>query len=172
MNFEELFDERATEPEPATSRGEPPGEGPFHLQVHWPHREKAVITVVGPLDLGTTSRFTEILHARLRATTPTLVLDLSGVTFLSSAAIETLLNADRHARITGQHLTLITDTHAVDRPLQALDLTGRFTYGDQHMSDPAPAAAPTRPGTPHHLPAPRPPETAPPEVSSQTLPTG
>ncbi|GAB3292368.1 STAS domain-containing protein [Parasphingorhabdus pacifica] len=170
MNFEELFDDSTTEPAPATSRGTPPGEGPFRLRVHRPHREKAVITVAGPLDLATTARFTEILHARLRATTRALVLDLSGVTFLGAAAIEELLHADRHARTTGQHLTLITDTHAVDRPLQALDLTTRFTYADQPVSERAQTAAPARPRTPHPPPATL--ETVPAEVSSRTAPTG
>ncbi len=108
MNFEELFDSNTTEPASAASRAAPPGEGAFRLQVNRPHPGKVAITVAGPLDLASTPRFVEVLRAHLSATTPTCILDLSGVTFLGTTAIEALLHANHHARTADKHLTLIT----------------------------------------------------------------
>lgn len=138
MNFEDLFHDTTAA---AASPGFPPGDGPCRMRARRPDREKVVLAVTGPLDLASIDRFTELLHERLRATTPTLVLDLSGVTFLGGAAIEALLHAEHHARTTNRELVLVTGTHAVDRALQALELTNRFTYGDQPAFDTEEAAA-------------------------------
>ncbi|WP_182543287.1 hypothetical protein [Halosaccharopolyspora lacisalsi] len=79
------------------------------------------------------------------------------MTFLGGVATEALLHAEHHTRTTGHHLTPITGTHAIDRALQALDLTCRFTYGDQSTFDPEKTAttAHTRARHPHPRAVPR-----------------
>lgn len=159
MNYEELFDGPATGALPASHCEPLVSEGQLRLSVTRPRRETSVIKVAGPLDLASTPRFAEILRPRLRGTTPALVLDLSEVSFLGGTAIETLLHAALRARTTGQHLTLVTDNHTVDRALQALDVTCQFTYGDPPRFDPARSTqSPAQP-----VPAPRDPTAAPAE---------
>lgn len=128
MSYGELFGETEQLRPTGRERGGPPGEGRFRLRVHWPNRQLAVLEVAGPVDVATMPRFEDMLRVRLASCVSRVVVDLSGVTFLSAGAISVLLRARSQADATGKHLSLITDSHAVDRPLQALDLTPQFAY--------------------------------------------
>lgn len=163
MNFEELFDHSAPSTGPPRSGSAAREARAFRISTTRPRRETTVITVVGPLDLLSTPRFAEFLRARLHDTASELVLDLSRVSFLGVAAIEVLLNTESHARSTGLHLILATDTHVVDRALQALDLTSRFSYCDR------PELASSQA---HSVPQRRAPQEAPAQGTTPSAPAG
>lgn len=86
-----------------------------------------VVQASGSLD-GDGERFlTEPMRQRLAGTAGTVILDLSGVSFVNSAGVRVLLEAAYRAEIKGKHLVLIS-CPAVDRLLWLLGLAGRFTY--------------------------------------------
>src|SRR5437764_8254518 len=84
----------------------------------------AVIRVIGEIDMATLPRFSEVLHERLRGTLCGVVLDLSGVTFLSCAGGSVIAQARQKARARKIGFTLISgDSAAVHAALSACGLT-------------------------------------------------
>lgn len=84
------------------------------------------LTLVGELDTHTATR----LGARLDAVgdgTP-LVLDVSGVTFISSAGLSVILNAQRRLEGSGGSLTLQSPTAAVRRLVELSGLSGKLGF--------------------------------------------
>ncbi len=106
-------------------------ETSFRMSVERPREGVIVLSVSGPLDMVTIPRFAELLNTRLQSTAHVVVLDLTGVSFLSSDAIATLAKADLRARGLSKRFSLVTGVRAVDRPLEALGLSNRFTYGSR-----------------------------------------
>lgn len=116
-------------------------KGAFDVRAQRPAPNITVITVSGPLDMATLPHFEEIVRMRMRSTCPSLVLDLTRVDFLSAGAVEVLLHAQNSARMQEKQLTLVTGTHAVDRPLRALGLTERFSYTDSPVISSGPSSS-------------------------------
>lgn len=81
----------------------------------------AVVAVTGALDLSAAPAVGDALDAELDREPARLVVDLTGVTILSSPGIAVLLRANRRSGST--RLCLIVDTEHVHRPL---DLLGIF----------------------------------------------
>ncbi|SDR12522.1 STAS domain-containing protein [Actinopolyspora saharensis] len=109
----------------------------FRLSTERPRRGVIVISVFGDLDMVTVPRFTEIVQQRVDSSAPVIVLDLTGVTFLGVEAIKMLAQLDLRAHLSGKRLSLVTGVRAVDRPLEALGLAARFTYGSRPVFEPA-----------------------------------
>ncbi|WP_063747043.1 STAS domain-containing protein [Saccharothrix sp. NRRL B-16314] len=87
----------------------------------------AVVGVVGELDMATVPVVEEFVQRRLGDEVGTLVLDLSGVTFLGSTGINLLISLDAACAESGAKLRLVANTQAVLRPLEVTDMTRHFT---------------------------------------------
>lgn len=87
-----------------------------------------VVRVLGELDIVTDPLLRIAVHAQLGRTRPCrVVLDLAGVTLLSSAALTLLLGIHHDARTRDQHLVLTGTGHrAVHRPLRVTGLLALF----------------------------------------------
>ena len=89
----------------------------------------SVLAVAGEVDSLTAPDLRDALGAALAAPDcRRLVLDLSGVTFLSSAGMSVLLNAREDTRSRSVELRLIglADNRAVRRPLEVTGMLGLF----------------------------------------------
>jgi len=84
----------------------------------------AVVAVSGEVDVATCPGLDATVAA---LTTPEIVLDLSGVTFMASSGLASLLRADRRARELGGRLLLRAPSRAVVDVLQMTHLDDRFT---------------------------------------------
>lgn len=102
----------------------PREDGPtLSLAVTYPERSTAILKVAGDVDICTTPRLQELLHCRLRSQLRALVLDLSGVSFLSIGAAQMLAHATAHAEHNQTELHIITvGSRSVRRALQASGL--------------------------------------------------
>jgi anti-anti-sigma factor len=87
-----------------------------------------VVRVLGELDFVTVPLLRSALDAQRRRTRPCrVVLDLAGVTLLSSAALTLLLELHHDTRACDQHLVLAGAGHrAVHRPLRVTGLLALF----------------------------------------------
>ncbi|UOZ04917.1 STAS domain-containing protein [Amycolatopsis sp. WQ 127309] len=90
-----------------------------------PRPGAAVVTVRGDIDLVTAPRLADELNALCRTPLYLVLVDLSGVGFLSACGITVLLTLERHCREASIELTLVSSP-AVRRVLERLDLTELF----------------------------------------------
>ena len=107
-----------------------------------------VVRVAGDLDIATVPPLRLALNRHLAWSRPRrLVVDLSGVTLLSSAALTLLLELDDPPTTPDRHLVLVgTDRRAVHRPLRVTGLLAQFdTRPDLESAT----------GRPAHIPQPR-----------------
>ncbi|WP_181188271.1 STAS domain-containing protein [Actinopolyspora mortivallis] len=127
------------------------GNVPFRLSTERPRSGVIVVSVFGDLDMVTVPRFTEVVQQRVDSSAPVIVLDLTGVTFLGVEAIKMLAQLDLRAHLSGKRLSLVTGVRTVDRPLEALGMAARFTYGSRPVFEPYTGSTevvpPRRPGT-------------------------
>ena len=101
----------------------------LRLSVERPERGVVVVHMYGEIDLASVPRLGELIRQRLTAAAlRTVVLDLSGVEFLSSSGLELLLNAQRRAEYRGVELYLIPGARCVQRLLDLTGMTDRFRW--------------------------------------------
>lgn len=82
-----------------------------------------VLAVSGEIDLLTSDEFNRHVTSALNsATTKRLVLDLSGVQFLGSAALSVLSSAANDARANGIDVRLVAADRTILRPLEIAGL--------------------------------------------------
>ncbi|MER7112552.1 STAS domain-containing protein [Streptomyces sp. NPDC000229] len=86
-----------------------------------------VLTVSGELDIVTGEELRSRLHAALPRS-PTVLVDLSGVTFLDCSGLSVLLWARRQAATNGTRLLLHAASPAVEKILRATGLERAFTF--------------------------------------------
>jgi anti-anti-sigma factor len=84
------------------------------------HGPFTVITLAGELDLSTAPRLQQEL-IRTRTTSPRLVLDMAGLTFMDTTGLRVIVKAHAHAQESGGTVTLAGVSGA---PLQVLQITG------------------------------------------------
>ncbi len=116
--------------EPAVAITERPtrqSEQPLRLRVLRPTRGLVVLQAHGTLDASGEPRFAELLRQHVARTSATVVLDLSGVTFLDTAGAVAMLEAAARARMDDIRLRVISSP-AVDRLLRLIEVPDRFTY--------------------------------------------
>ena len=127
---------------------------PLDTAVSRPQAGTVLLEVDGEIDTLTAPRLQAALDAAQDAAhsgvpdgdgggRATVVVDLSGVTFLASSGLAALITGARRAAGTGARLHLVTATRAVTRPLQ---VTGADALFETHP-DLASALAATAPGT-------------------------
>lgn len=99
------------------------------VQVQRPGHGVVVLHAEGELDSASEVRLAEPLRHRLTCTAGTVVLDLSGVTFLDTTGAVTLLEGAARAQSHDKQLLMISSP-AVDRVLRLIDVNNRFTYAN------------------------------------------
>ncbi len=104
------------------------------------HADYSVVTLRGEFDVASRDRLSEELHKATNSCSGgTLAIDLSGVEFMDCTVLGALVQAHRHATMSGLHLVLVSPPSAVRR---LLDIT--------HID----RTVPTRPHLPAALTAP------------------
>ena len=96
-------------------------------------REGAVHTIrlFGELDLGTTGRVEAELQ-RVEATDAwMIVVDLSGLTFISSTGVQLLIDGEVRSRADSQRLTLLRGSPAVQRVLEICGVDTALPFATQ-----------------------------------------
>lgn len=102
----------------------------LRLAVEWPAPGVVVVRIGGEIDVATVPRLAELIRQRLTAAAlQTVVLDLSAVSFASSAAVELLLHVQRRAEHRGVGLLVVTGG-VVLRLLVITGLRERFACRD------------------------------------------
>jgi anti-sigma B factor antagonist len=81
----------------------------------------AVVRVGGELDPGSAGELSEAALKAMQEIGPSLVLDLSGVTFMDSTGLKVLLAVHQRAQLAGGRLVLAGATRSVRR---VVDITG------------------------------------------------
>jgi anti-sigma B factor antagonist len=94
-----------------------------------PRAGTAVLDVDGEVDTLTAPRFSSAVDELMSGHEATLVVDLSGVTFLASSGLAVLIQAAHRAEERSARLRLVVATRAVRRPLE---ITGTDQLFDMH----------------------------------------
>jgi anti-sigma B factor antagonist len=81
----------------------------------------AVVSIGGEIDPGTAGELSDAALTAMQEIGPSLVLDLSGVTFMDSTGLKVLLAVHQRARLAGGRLVLAAPTRSV---LRVVDITG------------------------------------------------
>lgn len=89
-----------------------------------------VLTVSGEVDLVTADDFEAHLKSVLSPPNEVVILDLSEVTFFSSAGLSVLLASAESAESSGIRFRLVTTERVVLRPLEITGVSGAFTVFD------------------------------------------
>jgi anti-sigma B factor antagonist len=92
-----------------------------------------VITVEGEIDMGSAPTLSELLNGALEVDRPSVVIDMSGVTFIDSQGVRSLLIAEHRARQAGILLVLRSPSKRVRDLLMLLGVDSMF-YVDPPVS--------------------------------------
>jgi len=76
---------------------------------------RAVLSLAGELDLSQVPVAEQTFRSIERRKPETLVIDLSGLTFIDSSGLRLVLEADQRARLDGRRLVLIQGPETVHR---------------------------------------------------------
>jgi anti-anti-sigma factor len=90
----------------------------------------AVVAVSGEVDLDTAGQLSDYAVAAMHDAGPSIVLDLSGVSFMDSTGLKVLLAVRRRAELAGGRLGLAAPTRPVRRVLHVTGLDQTFLVGD------------------------------------------
>lgn len=91
---------------------------PLALDVEYPSADVAVVHIGGELDILTTPHVARLMESPLAGDAEVIVMDLSGVTFMASAALALLVEIRRRTQDRGMTLRLVTGPRCVERSLQ------------------------------------------------------
>jgi anti-anti-sigma factor len=91
---------------------------------------RCVVRPVGQLDLGSVDAFEEALAAVETSAPPTIVVDLSELSFLDSTGLRALLGADARARSESRRLVLIPGAESVQRVFRLTLVDERLDFED------------------------------------------
>lgn len=115
--------------DPAT--GLPLDTSGLSLSVERPEPGVVVVHMVGEIDLACVPRLTELIRQRLTAAVLRgLVLDLTEVTFCSSAGLELMLHAQTRSEYRGIAMWTVCGQGAVRRLLDLTGVESRFDHRD------------------------------------------
>src|SRR5690348_7681924 len=110
----------------AGRRGRPRrrGNGPdtTYLSGRW----RAVVWASGDVDTNVAETFQDMMLAVMRRHSPSLLLDLSGISFMDCAGLRALVLTQRRAGMRGGSLSLIAESPAVRRIIDLLGVRDLF----------------------------------------------
>jgi anti-sigma B factor antagonist len=102
---------------------------PFSLE-HTATVERSLITLTGELDLSVKAEIDAELDRAIRAGLAAIVVDLSGVTFVDSSGVHSLVLAHRRAAQNGQTVFVVRGPAAVQHVLVLCGIAKRVTMLD------------------------------------------
>lgn len=85
-----------------------------------------IVTVIGDIDLFTTPEFKQAVADAMSHDTETVVIDLSGSSFMDSSSLGVLIGAHRRLARRGRPLTVVCDNEAIRKVLRVTGLDGVF----------------------------------------------
>ena len=88
------------------------------------------VGLLGELDLSTVGKVQEELRRVERSSPPTVVIDLSRVTFLDSTGLRCIVTADERARDEGRRLVIVRGPDPVQRVFSITRLEDRLEMVD------------------------------------------
>jgi anti-sigma B factor antagonist len=88
------------------------------------------MALVGELDLSSVAKVDEALRRVEAAAPPTLVVDLSKLTFLDSTGLRCIVTADERARDEGRRMVIVRGPDAVQRVFAITRLEERLEMVD------------------------------------------
>jgi anti-anti-sigma factor len=88
------------------------------------------VALVGELDLSTVAKVQEELRRVEASSPPTLVVDLSKLTFLDSTGLRCIVTADERARSEGRRIVIVRGPDAVQRVFAITRLDDRLEMVD------------------------------------------
>jgi anti-anti-sigma factor len=88
------------------------------------------IALMGELDLSTVAKVQEELQKVEAASPPTLVMDLSKLTFLDSTGLRCIITADERAREDGRRMVIVRGPDPVQRVFAITRLEERLEMVD------------------------------------------
>jgi anti-anti-sigma factor len=88
------------------------------------------VALVGELDLSTVAKVQEELRKVEAASPPTLVMDLSKLTFLDSTGLRCIITADERAREAGRRMVIVRGPDPVQRVFAITRLEERLEMVD------------------------------------------
>ncbi|HZQ87527.1 MAG TPA: STAS domain-containing protein [Acidimicrobiales bacterium] len=94
------------------------------------HGSAVVLAVSGEIDVHTTPQLREALLGEISNDSPTVVLDLAGVTFIDSTGLSVLITALKRARSLGGDVRLRAPSHQVFKVLELTRLHQVFEVED------------------------------------------
>ena len=101
------------------------------LEIETQDRDGLVhVALRGELDLSTVSKVQEELKRVEQSSPPTVVLDLSKLTFLDSTGLRCLVTADERAREQGRRVVLVRGPSSVQRVFTITRLEDRLEMVD------------------------------------------
>jgi anti-sigma B factor antagonist len=101
------------------------------LEVTTEHRNGRVhIALMGELDLSTVAKVQEELRKVEADSPPTVVVDLSRLTFLDSTGLRCIVTADERARGAGRRVVIVRGPDAVQRVFAITRLEERLEMVD------------------------------------------
>jgi anti-sigma B factor antagonist len=109
--------------------GTAPVPGPFATRQSSDGRVVS-LALSGELDLGSAPELDRELREIARTRPERLILDLSGLTFMDSTGLASIVEAKRLADADGHKLVLRRPTSQVQRLFELTGLTDRFTFDD------------------------------------------
>lgn len=90
----------------------------------------AVVRVEGEIDLDSAGDLSEAALAAMQEIGPSLVLDMSGVTFMDSTGLKVLLAMHKRAELAGGRLVLAAPTRSVNRVVSITGFDRTFAVCD------------------------------------------
>jgi anti-sigma B factor antagonist len=110
----------------------PLGSNPVEiLEVKTEERDGLVhVALVGELDLSTVAKVQEALRKVEAGSPPTMVVDLSKLTFLDSTGLRCIVTADERARDEGRRVVIVRGPDAVHRVFTITRLAERLEMVD------------------------------------------
>ncbi|MEV6907834.1 STAS domain-containing protein [Amycolatopsis sp. NPDC051071] len=96
--------------------------------------DATVVAASGELDLTVTTRFQYLLADAVRHRPASLIVDLSGVTFISSRGLAVLLDNVTAAHAQGIPCAVIATHHCVLRPIRVLRLDRVMPVHTEHSA--------------------------------------
>ena len=88
------------------------------------------VSLLGELDLSTVGKLQEELRRVEKSSPPTVVIDLSRVTFLDSTGLRCIVTADERARDEGRRLVIVRGPDPVQRVFSITRLEERLEMVD------------------------------------------
>ena len=86
-----------------------------------------IVAVTGEIDLFTAPEFKQRVSAAIDAGRNSVVVDLTGTTFIDSSSLGVLIGAHRRLKLRGGSLVVVCDNQAIVKTFRITGLDGVFT---------------------------------------------